>query len=64
MMKSSVPSEKTCTLLVDQKLRAKFTELQELVDNAKNALLDILIQQSKSKSDLEKEISLAKNKQP
>ena len=53
------PSEKTCTLLVDQKLRAKFTEIQELVDNAKNDLLDVLLQQSKSKSDLEKEISLA-----
>ncbi len=53
------PSEKTCTLLVDPKLRSEFAELQVRVDEAKQALLSLLKQQSKSRVDLESEISLA-----
>lgn len=53
------PSEKTCTLLVDPKLRSEFAELQVRVDEAKQALLGLLKQQSKSRANLESEISLA-----
>jgi len=53
------PSEKTCTLLVDPKLRSEFAELQVRIDEAKQALLVLLKQQSKSKANLESEISLA-----
>ncbi|MCH7541049.1 MAG: phage infection protein [Proteobacteria bacterium] len=53
------PSEKTCTLLVDPKLRSEFAELQVRVDEAKQALLSLLKQQSKSRENLESEISLA-----
>ena len=53
------PSEKTCTLLVDPKLRSEFAELQVRVDGAKQALLSLLKQQSKSRANLESEISLA-----
>ena len=58
------PSEKTCTLLVDPKLRSEFAELQVRVDEAKQALLSLLKQQSKSKANLESEISLAIAKTP
>ena len=53
------PSEKTCTLLVDPKLRSEFAELQVRIDEAKQALLSLLKQQSKSRANLESEISLA-----
>lgn len=53
------PSEKTCTLLVDPKLRSEFAELQVMIDEAKQALLSLLKQQSKSRANLESEISLA-----
>ena len=53
------PSEKTCTLLVDPKLRSEFAELQVRIDEAKQALLGLLKQQSKSRANLESEISLA-----
>jgi len=53
------PSEKTCTLLVDQKLRSEMTELQLEVDDAKKNLLDLMKQISKSKMNLEIETSLA-----
>jgi hypothetical protein len=58
------PSEKTCTLLVDPKLRAEFSELQSKVVDAKKSLLDLLKQQSKSKMDLEAETSLVIMKTP
>ena len=50
------PSEKTCTLLVDPKLRAEMAQLQAKVGEAKKLLLDLLKKQSKSKSLTEKEI--------
>lgn len=52
------PSEKTCALLVDEKLRARYEQLQAKVDDAKLALLTQIKITSKSKSDLEREISL------
>ena len=58
------PSEKTCTLLVDPKLRAEFAELQTKVGEAKKALLDLLKQSSKSKMDLEAQASLVIMKTP
>jgi energy-coupling factor transporter ATP-binding protein EcfA2 len=51
------PSEKTCTLLVDNKLRAEFAQLQAKVDHSKNTLIDLMKQSSKSKMDLESETS-------
>ena len=51
------PSEKTCTLLVDTKLRDEYTALYVEVDKAKETLLDLLKQQSLSKMNLEVEIS-------
>ena len=53
------PSEKTCSLLVDPKLRSEFEKLQVKVDNAKEVLLNLIRQQSKSKADMENEFSLA-----
>jgi len=53
------PSEKTCTLLVDAKLREEYTNLYLEVDEAKEKLIDLLKQQSKSKADLAAEISSA-----
>jgi hypothetical protein len=58
------PSEKTCTLLVDTKLRAEFAELQTKVGEAKRSLLELLKQQSKSKINLEMETSLVIMKTP
>jgi hypothetical protein len=58
------PSEKTCTLLVDPKLRTEFAGLQVKIDEAKKSLLSLLKQQSKSNVDLESEISLAIMKTP
>ncbi|MGD9721499.1 MAG: hypothetical protein AB7O59_09845 [Pirellulales bacterium] len=52
-------TEKTSTLLVDSKLRKEFEQLYVKIDEAKNVLLKALKQQSGSKKDLEKEISLA-----
>lgn len=63
MMKSLAP-QRTCTLLVDPKLRGEFAELQISVDEAKQALLTLLKSQSKSKANLETEISLAIMKTP
>ena len=51
-------SEKTSTLLVDQKLRKEYEQLHVEIDKAKEQFLDALKEQSKSKKDLEKEISL------
>ena len=53
------PSEKTCTLLVDAKLREEYTSLYLEVDEAKDRLIGLLKQQSKSKADLAVEISSA-----
>lgn len=53
------PSAKTCTLLVDAKLREEYTKLHVDIDEAKKRLLDLIKQQSKSKADLEAEISSA-----
>jgi hypothetical protein len=58
------PSEKTCTLLVDPKLRVEFAELQIKVGEAKKSLLELLKQQSKFKMNLEKEASLVIMKTP
>jgi hypothetical protein len=58
------PSEKTCTLLVDPKLRAEFAALQVKVVEAKKSLLDLLKQQSKSKMNLEVEASMVIMKTP
>lgn len=58
------PSEKTCTLLVDPKLRAEFAELQEKTEESKKALIGALKRQSKTKADLEAEISLVVMKTP
>ncbi len=52
-------SEKTSTLLVEPKLRREYEQLQAGIDSAKDALLKALKEQSHSKKDLEKEISLA-----
>lgn len=58
------PSEKTCTLLVDTKLRGEFAELQAKVDQAKKTLLDLMKLSSKSKMDLESETSSVIMKTP
>ena len=52
-------TEKTSTLLVDAKLRKEYEQLHKDIDNSKEALLKALKERSKSKRDLEKEISLA-----
>lgn len=53
------PSEQTCTLLVDDKLRAEFAELQRRVNVAEESLTDLLKRQSKSKTALIAEIPSA-----
>jgi hypothetical protein len=52
-------NEKTSTLLVEPKLRKEYEQLHLAIDKAKDALLKGLKEQSHSKKDLEKEISLA-----
>jgi len=52
-------SEKTCTLLVDDKLRTDFAELQRRVNEAEKRLTDLLKLQSKSKTALVAEIPSA-----
>jgi len=51
-------TEKTSTLLVDTKLRKEYEALHVDIDKAKELFLKALKEQSKSKKDLEKEISL------
>ena len=53
------PSERTCTLLVDDKLRTEFAELQRRVNEAEQSLTDLLKRQSKSKAALVAEIPSA-----
>lgn len=53
------PSEEICKLLVNDKLRAEFAELHAMVKAAEDALLNLIKQQSKSKTDLGAEISAA-----
>ena len=50
-------TEKTSTLLVNAKLRTEYEALHVDIDKAKDAFLKALMEQSKSKKDLEKEIS-------
>lgn len=50
---------KTSTLLVNAKLRKEYEELHIGIDNAKEALLKALKEQSQSKKSLEQEISAA-----
>lgn len=52
-------TEKTSTLLVDPKLRKEYEELNNTTDKAKEAFLKALKDQSKSKKNLEMEISSA-----
>lgn len=52
-------TEKTSTLLVDAKLRKEYEQLNNGIDTAKESLLTALREQSHSKKDIEKEISLA-----
>jgi hypothetical protein len=52
-------TEKTSTLLVDAKLRQEYEALHRDIDKAKDTFLKGLKDQSKSKKDLEKEISSA-----
>jgi len=52
-------TEKTSVLLVDAKLRKEYEQLNIGIDSAKEALLSALRDQSHSKKDLEREISLA-----
>lgn len=52
-------TEKTSTLLVDSKLRKEYEELHVEIDRSKEIFLKALKEQSKSKKDLEKEISSA-----
>lgn len=54
--KDMEPSEQTCTLLVDDKLRAEFAELQRRVNEAEQGLTEMLKRQSKSKAALVPEI--------
>lgn len=58
------PSEKTSTLLVEPKLREKYASLQVKVEEAKSTLLNSIKQQTKSKVDLEAEISTVLTKVP
>jgi len=51
------PTEKTSTLLVDEKLRKEYEQLHVDIDKAKTIFLSALKEQSHSKKDLEKEIS-------
>lgn len=50
-------TEKTSTLLVHAKLRKEYEDLHTEIDKAKEVFLKALKEQSKSKRDLEKEIS-------
>lgn len=50
-------TEKTSTLLVDAKLRKEYEELHIEIDKSKDMFLKALKEQSRSKKDLEKEIS-------
>ncbi len=52
-------SAKTSTLLVNEKLRKEYEDLHAEVDVAKDAFLKAMKEQSGSKRDLEKEVSLA-----
>lgn len=52
-------TEKTSTLLVDSKLRREYEELHRDIDKSKDLFLKALKEQSGSKKNLEKEISLA-----
>jgi hypothetical protein len=52
-------TEKTSTLLVDAKLRQEYEALHRDIDKAKDIFLKALKEQSKSKKDLEAEISSA-----
>jgi hypothetical protein len=52
-------TERTSTLLVDAKLRKEYEALHTDIDKAKDVFLKALKEQSKSKKDLEKEISSA-----
>ncbi len=52
-------TEKTSTLLVDTKLRKEYEVLHADIDKAKDTFLKALKEQSKSRKDLETEISLA-----
>jgi len=58
------PSEKTSTLLVEPKLREQYEQLQAKVAEAREALMRSLKLQSKSKADLENEISIALYQSP
>lgn len=51
-------SERTSTLLVNATLRKEYEQLYEAIDAAKDTLLKALKEQSGSKKDIEKEISL------
>lgn len=51
-------TEKTSTLLVDSKLRQEYEQLYVEIDKAKETFLKSIKEQSGSKKDLEKEISL------
>lgn len=50
-------TEKTSTLLVDSKLRKEYEELHIEIDKSKGIFLKAVKEQSRSKKDLEKEIS-------
>ena len=50
-------TEKTSTLLVNARLRKKYEKLNSSVEDAKKRFLDAMKQQSKSRKNLEKEIS-------
>jgi hypothetical protein len=52
-------TEKTSTLLLDAKLRREYEQLYLEIDQAKEALLNALKEQSHSKKQLEREISIA-----
>jgi hypothetical protein len=52
-------TEKTSTLLVDAKLRQEYEALHLDIDKAKDTFLNGLKEQSKSKKDLQKEVSSA-----
>lgn len=52
-------TEKTSTLLVDSKLRKEYEELHKDIDKSKDTFLKALKEQSGSKRDLEKEISIS-----
>lgn len=57
-------SDKTATLLVDAKLRREYEALYAEIDRAKRTFLDAMRTQSKSKRDLESEISTTFTRTP